>query len=24
MSSALDKYKYNIAIESRRGKDIDS
>jgi len=24
MSSALDKYKYKIAIESRRGKDIDS
>jgi len=24
MSSVLDKYKYKIAIETERGKDIDS
>jgi len=24
MSSVLDRYKYKIAIETERGKDIDS
>ena len=24
LSSVLDRYKYKIAIETRRGKDIDS
>jgi len=24
MSSVLDRYEYKIAIETRRGKDIDS